>query len=1180
MTASFKIDAEHPWPWLDAFPEYAERFFNGRDDEKAALFRCVLSAPVTVLFGKSGLGKSSLLQAGLFPQLRGERLLPVYVRLLHDQNAPEICAQLAKRFSEEIHKTQSPGAASPPLHYRYRQSREDEDAEPIILTDDLWADLHRSDIELVDETGKRWQPVFVLDQFEEIFTLGGQNPNRQTHCFYQLGDLLENRIPKTLAERLNQDDELFDQLNPDSQAYRFLLSLREDYLPDLEEWSELIPRLSSNRFRLLSMTAPQAVAAVEKTGGGLVTHQDAENIVHYLSASQAAGPHKRRGGTQIEPALLGLMCAGLNDDRLRTQKSRLKTDNLNQEGGLIVERFYDQAFTNLPASVRDFVEQHLITADGVRLAYPVRSMETEKLATAAQLNTLVDKRLLRRESLEEGDRIELVHDRLAQVALQRRKENAQRRELQMQQKKRLRWLVGFAGLLLLVTLFAAYLWQAESKAKQAWMEATATRLAIEGSSITSGLRQGSTTNGLLKVLAGHRLARAANGGETLLDEALQTEYLKFKQLVFIRELPAPVTAIAFSPDGKRILSGNKDYSLQLWDTLTGQTIGPPMTGHTMEVNSVAFSPDGKRIVSGSRDGALKIWNIDTGQVVNIPITDLDNSIFTVAYSSDGKLIASGGRENTLRLWDAKTGHAINVPLSGHQKWIFSTSFSPDSRRIVSGSEDNTLRLWDAESGQLIGQPLIGHKNWVVSVAFSPDGKRIVSGSIDKSLLLWDANSGKPIAPPLVGHQDIVSSIAFSHDGRRIVSGSKDKTLRVWNTDTSQPIGPPLTGHQGMVISVAFSSDGKQLFSGSEDNTWRIWKTDTDIKMTGHQAEVSSAAFSPDGEYIVSGSRDGTLRRWHVKTGEAMAQPLTSHKNWIYSVAYSPDGKQIVSSSWDRTLRLWNSETGETIGAPLIGHEDAVYSVVFSPDGKRIASASGDGTIRVWDTQSGRTINTSLNDHKIRVFSSVAFNPSGTQIVSGSWDNTLQLWDADSGQAIGAPLAGHKNSVNCAVFSPDGKRIISGSSDGTLLLWNASTHQPIGGPLIGHQNSVTSVAFSPDGRRVVSGSWDKTLRLWDGETGQPIGQVLTGHSADVNSVAFSPDGKYILSASSDETLRIWPVFEAWADELCKKLDRNMSHKEWREWVSPDIDYIEQCPGLPIPPDQAGLPVKDAAQATTE
>jgi WD40 repeat protein len=191
------------------------------------------------------------------------------------------------------------------------------------------------------------------------------------------------------------------------------------------------------------------------------------------------------------------------------------------------------------------------------------------------------------------------------------------------------------------------------------------------------------------------------------------------------------------------------------------------------------------------------------------------------------------------------------------------------------------------------------------------------------------------------------------------------------------------------------------------------------------------------------------------------------------------------------------------------------------------------------------------------------------------DQTLRLWDANNEQIIGQPLKGHESFVNSVAFSPDGARIISGSADKTLRLWNAFTGQPIGPPLKGHLGEVSSVAFSPDGTRIVSGSYDKTLWLWDVKTGQPIGQPLKGHENEVSSVAFSPNGTRIVSGSRDNTLRLWPVFEGWADELCKKLNRNMSHQEWRDWVSPDIDYIEQCPGLPIPPDEP-----EVTTATTE
>jgi WD40 repeat protein len=139
-------------------------------------------------------------------------------------------------------------------------------------------------------------------------------------------------------------------------------------------------------------------------------------------------------------------------------------------------------------------------------------------------------------------------------------------------------------------------------------------------------------------------------------------------------------------------------------------------------------------------------------------------------------------------------------------------------------------------------------------------------------------------------------------------------------------------------------------------------------------------------------------------------------------------------------------------------------------------------------------------------------------------------------------------------------IVSGSWDKTLRVWDAGTGQPIGGPLTGHHAAVFSVAFSPDGRRIVSGSGDTALRLWDADTGQPTGQPLIGHTKVVFSVAFSPDGERIVSGSSDETLRLWPAppSAAWSALLCDKLTANMSHKQWRDWVSPEISYIQCVP----------------------
>jgi WD40 repeat protein len=181
------------------------------------------------------------------------------------------------------------------------------------------------------------------------------------------------------------------------------------------------------------------------------------------------------------------------------------------------------------------------------------------------------------------------------------------------------------------------------------------------------------------------------------------------------------------------------------------------------------------------------------------------------------------------------------------------------------------------------------------------------------------------------------------------------------------------------------------------------------------------------------------------------------------------------------------------------------------------------------------------------------------------NGTVRLWDANTGQLINAATIGDAEAIVWAVtFSPDGQRIAAAGADGVIQLLDARSLEKTGQPLSGHEDTVEGLAFSPDGRTLASASRDETIRLWNVESGQQAGDALTAHTDDVNSIAYSPDGQRIVSGSADRTVRVWPAV-AGPKELCDKLTRNMSHKQWNEWVSPDIDYIKVCPGLPIPPD---------------
>ncbi|BAY98377.1 pentapeptide repeat-containing protein [Tolypothrix tenuis PCC 7101] len=558
-----------------------------------------------------------------------------------------------------------------------------------------------------------------------------------------------------------------------------------------------------------------------------------------------------------------------------------------------------------------------------------------------------------------------------------------------------------------------------------------------------------------------------------------------------------IRAVAFSSDSKYIVTGSDDKTLRLWDT-NGKLLHI-LNGHTNIVNTVAFSPNGKYIVSGSDDNTLRLWNI-SGQLLHI-LKDHTDSIRAVAFSPDGKYIVSGSDDNTLRLWDI-SGQLLHI-LNGHTDSIRAVAFSPDGKHIVSGSEDSTLRLWDV-NGQLL-HTLNGHTEEVNTVAFSPDGKHIVSGSEDSTLRLWDTNGN--LLYTFNDHTGSVNAVAFSPDGKYIVSGSDDKTLKLW--DTNGDLLYTLDGHTGSVNAVAFSPDGKYIVSGSEDKTLRLWDTNGDLHYTliDHTNIVNAVVFSPNGKYIVSDSSDNTLKLWNING--KLLHTLNSHTKPVLPVAFSPDGKYIVSGSSDNTLKLW--DTNGNLLHTLNGHTDIVNAIVFSPNGKYIVSGSFDNTLRLWDTN-GDLLYT-LNSHTKPVVA-LAFSPDGKYIISGSYDKTLNLWDAN-GKLLHI-LKGHTHIINAVAFSPDGKYIVSGSSDKTLRLWD--TNGKLLHILNGHTNIINAVAFSPDSKYIVSSSFDKTLRLWD--TNGKLLHILNGHTNIINAVAFSPDGKYIVSGSFDNTLRLW------------------------------------------------------------
>jgi len=618
-----------------------------------------------------------------------------------------------------------------------------------------------------------------------------------------------------------------------------------------------------------------------------------------------------------------------------------------------------------------------------------------------------------------------------------------------------------------------------------------------------------------------------------------------------------ITSVAFSPDGRFVLTGSNDETARLWDTATGQQIRS-FNGHTMQITSVAFSPDGHSVLTGSLDRTARLWDAATGQ--QLRSFEGHGEVESVAFSPDGRFVLTGSEDNTARLWDASSGQQLRT-FEGHTSFVTSVAFSPDGRYVLTGSRDNTARLWNTATGQQL-RSFEGHGK-VESVAFSPDGRFVLTGSgfsaeDDNTARLWDASTGQQIRT-FEGHTFPVTSVAFSPDGRFVLTGSADKTARLWNTATGQQIRS-FKDHLDVIWSVAFSPDGRSVLTGSDDHTARLWDVASGQQIRsfeGHTGMVFAVAFSPEGRSVLTGGRDETARLWNTATGQQI-RTFEGHTFPVTSVAFSPDGRLVLTGSEDKTARLWDAATGQQIRS-FEGHTDHVDSVAFSPDGRFALTGSGsvlenDNTARLWDVSTGKQIR-SFEGHSGPI-NSVAFSPDGRSVLTGSWDKTARLWDAATGQQIRS-FQGHTEWVNSVAFSPDGRYVLTGSYDNTARLWDAATGQQIRS-FEGPNGWVNSVAFSPDGRSVLTGSGDETARLWNTATGQQI-RTFEGHTFPVTSVAFSPDGRFVLTSSYDTTTRLWDT--ASGKQLATLL--SFDNRGWAV-VDPegryDSDDPDNTPGL--------------------
>ena len=558
-----------------------------------------------------------------------------------------------------------------------------------------------------------------------------------------------------------------------------------------------------------------------------------------------------------------------------------------------------------------------------------------------------------------------------------------------------------------------------------------------------------------------------------------------------------------------LISGGQDGTIRRWRN--GKPLGPSIATGQGGIYSLVELGNGD-VVSGGENGSLRVWR--QGKALGEPLPTGQGKIYALAPLGSGDWV-SGGEDGSLRFWQG--GKALGDPIPTGQGKVYRLLVQRNGV-LVSGGSDGTLRLW--RNGKPLGSLIQTGQERVWSLVELENGD-LISGGTDGTLRRW--RNGKPIGEAIQTGQERVGSLLELGNGD-LISGGSDGTLRRWRN--GKPIGQAIpTGQERVWSLVRLTKD--ELVSGGNHGTLRRWRISEPLSepIQTFQDRVLSLVVATDGE-LITGGRDGSLRRW--REGKLFGQPIAAGQLSISSLVALANG-EVVSGGGDGSLRRWRQ--GKPVGASIDSEQGQIFSLVQLRNGELI-SGGEDGTIRRW--KDGRPLGAPIPTDQGLVTSLVELGNG--ELISGGGDGTIRRWR--QGKALGPPIPTDQREVLSLVALGNGE-LVSGGSDGSIRRWRNG--QPLGKPIPTGQGRVWSLLEWSNGE-LISGGERGTLRVW--RDGVPQGEVISTEQGMILAmILLKPNDSRVqpqlVSASDDGTFKILPRPEQVILAACRQLRQHPS-----------------------------------------